>query len=85
MYSLGAYFLEIFPESIPGDGWTGAARFSRRSDYKLHAVVTTVTFPSHIFKPSRRQAEGAIADWARDFVKSSGDVLESSLRLASRV
>jgi hypothetical protein len=31
MYSLGAYFLEIFPESIPGDGWTGVARFSRQS------------------------------------------------------
>lgn len=84
MYSLGAYFLEIFPESIPGDGWTGVARFSRQSDYKRHAEVTTVTFHSHIFQPTRRMAEGAIAAWAREFVTSSSDVLESSLRLAGR-
>lgn len=77
MYSLGAYFLEIFPESIPGDGWTGVARLSRRSDYKRHAGVTTVTFHSHIFQPTRHRAEGAVAAWAREFVTSSSDVLES--------
>jgi hypothetical protein len=50
---------------------------------KRHAAVTTVTFPSHIFQPTRSLAENAIADWAREFVESSGDVLESSLRLAA--
>ena len=82
MYSMGAYFLEIFPESVPGDGWTGEARFSHRSDYRRHADVPKVTFQSHIVMPTMASAESAIADWARVFVYTSADVLESSLRLA---
>jgi hypothetical protein len=82
MYSMGAYFLEIFPEAIPGDGWTGVACFSRRSDYKRHAEVPKVAFPTHIIMPTMALTEVAITDWAREFVATSGEVLESSLRLA---
>jgi hypothetical protein len=82
MYAMGIYFLEIFPEPIPGDGWTGDARFSRRSDYRRHAEVTKVTFHSHIVRPTMAAAEIAIADWARTFIETSADVLEASLRLA---
>ncbi|SAL84590.1 hypothetical protein AWB74_06993 [Caballeronia arvi] len=82
MYSMGTYFLEVFPEPIPGDGWTGDARFSRRNDYRRHADVTKVTFHSHIVRPTMAAAESAITAWARDFIDKSGDVLEASLRLA---
>jgi hypothetical protein len=82
MYSMGIYFLEVFPEPIPGDGWTGDARFSRRGDYRRHAYVTKVTFHSHVVRPTKSAVESAIADWARDFVDKSPDVLEASLRLA---
>lgn len=84
MYSMGPYFLEIVPESIPGYGWTGQARFSRRSDYRKHLDdVRKVTFPTHIVKATRTSAESAIVTWARDLVASSADVLEASLRIAA--
>ncbi|SAK99559.1 hypothetical protein AWB78_05800 [Caballeronia calidae] len=82
MYSMGIYFLEILLEPIPGDGWTGAARFSRRDDYKRHADVPKAVFPSHIVRPTKGSAEAAIADWARGLVETSADVVEASLRLA---
>jgi hypothetical protein len=82
MYSMGVYFLEVFPEPIPGDGWTGDARFSRRNDYRRHGDVIKVTFRSNIVRPTMAAAESAITDWARDFIEQSADVLEASLRLA---
>jgi hypothetical protein len=81
MYTMGAYFLEVFPQSIPGDGWTGSVRFSRRGDYRQPADVPTVTMQSHIVRPTMRATEAAILVWAREFVTSSDEVLESSLRI----
>jgi hypothetical protein len=82
MYSMGAYFLEITPEPIPGDGWTGQARFSRRSDYRRSGEVLKVAFASHIVRPTMTAAESAIVTWARHFISNSSDVLESSLQMA---
>lgn len=82
MYSMGAYFLEIVPQPIPNHGWTGDAWFSRRSDYRKHADVPKVSFASHVAPPSAASAEAEIAAWARDFVATSSEVVESSLRLA---
>jgi hypothetical protein len=81
MYAMGAYFLEIVFEPVAG-GWTGSARFSRRSDYRRHADVPKVSFPSHVVSPTRTAAESAITEWARTFIATSGDVLEAALRLA---
>lgn len=81
MYSMGAYFVEVIPESIPGDGWTGDAQFSRQSDYRRHADVLKVSYPSHVVEPTRAMAERAVTEWARDFVISNGEVIEASLRL----
>ncbi|MDR5883544.1 hypothetical protein [Caballeronia sp. LZ032] len=41
-----------------------------------------MTFHSHIVRPTVAAAEAAIAEWARDFIDKSGDVLEASLWLA---
>jgi hypothetical protein len=82
MYAMGAYFLEVFPNSIPGGGWTAEARFSRRDDYRRHSHVPVATFPSPIVMPTRGSAETAAVAWAREFVASSGDVVESSLDMA---
>ncbi|SAL71389.1 hypothetical protein AWB70_07369 [Caballeronia cordobensis] len=82
MYAVGNYFIEILPEPLPGEGWTGSARFSRRSDYRRHASVTKVTLPSHILMPTMAAAESAIVSWARELVEHSGEVLEVSLQLA---
>ncbi len=81
MYSIGTYFVEVLSESIPGDGWTANARFSRKLDYRQHAEVKTVTYPTHIVGPNKAQVERDVAAWARGFVASSGEVVESSLRL----
>jgi hypothetical protein len=83
MYTMGAYFLEVMPQSIPNDGWTGDVRFSRRGDYRRPANVPTVTLQTHIFRPTKQATEAAILVWAREFVASSGEVLESSLRIAN--
>ncbi|WP_053572247.1 hypothetical protein [Caballeronia cordobensis] len=61
MYAMGNYFIEILPGPLPGDGWTGSARFSRRNDYRRHASVTKVTLPSHILMPTMAAAESALA------------------------
>ena len=81
MYSMGTYFLEIISDPIPGDGWTAEARFSRQADYRKHADVPKVTYPTHIVQPTKGAVERAAAEWAREFVLTSTDVLESSLRL----
>ena len=81
MYSMGAYFVEVIPQSIPGDGWTGEAQFSRQSDYRRHADVPKVSYPSHVVQPTRAMAERAVTQWARDFVNANGEVIEASLRL----
>jgi hypothetical protein len=81
MYSMDAYFLEILPAPVPGDGWTADARFSRQSDYRKHNEVPKVTYPTHIFQPTKPSVERAVADWARQFISDSREVIESSLRL----
>ncbi len=84
MYSIGAYFMEVVIESIPGDGWTADAVFSRRADYKAHARVPKVRYPAHVVQSTKGQAEGATVKWARGFVSGSSDVIESSLRMKTQ-
>ena len=81
MYSMGAYFVEVIPQSIPGDGWTADAQFSRQIDYRKHAEVPKVSYPSRIVELTKASAERAVMEWAREFVSASGEVIESSLRL----
>jgi hypothetical protein len=81
MYSMDTYFLEILSLPVPGDGWTAEARFSRQSDYRKHADVPKVTYPTHIFQPTKPSVEKAVAEWARKFIANSSDVIESSLRI----
>ncbi|SAK96613.1 hypothetical protein AWB79_07355 [Caballeronia hypogeia] len=81
MYSMGAYFVEIIPQSVTGKGWTADARFSRQADYRKHAEVLKISYPSQLIEPTRALAERAVLQWAREFVKTSSEVIESSLRI----
>ncbi len=59
MYSMGAYFLEVVVDYIPGDGWTADAVFSRRADYRAHGAVHKVRYPADVVGPSRATVERA--------------------------
>ncbi|WP_250442130.1 hypothetical protein [Caballeronia sp. AZ1_KS37] len=81
MYSMSGFFVEIIPEHVPDDGWTAIAQFSRQRDYRKHDEVPKATFPTNLAYGTRSAAERAATQWAREFVTSSSEVLESSLRL----
>jgi hypothetical protein len=81
MYAIEGFFVEVFPEHIPGDGWTSDARFSLQSDYKRHDYVPTVTWPSHIDAPTKGAVERATVLWVRQFLRCSSDVMLSCIRI----
>ncbi|WP_277185359.1 hypothetical protein [Caballeronia sp. BR00000012568055] len=79
MYSLKPFFVEIFPERV--DGWIAEALFSRQCDYSKPIKVPKVTFRLGTVQPTKASAERDAIEWARRFIASSTDVLESSLKL----
>lgn len=82
MYSMKPYFVEIQLEHRVGDGWTAIAQFSRQLDYAKHDTVKKSRFPTHVEAATKGRAESAAVQWARAFVASSPDIVESSLWLA---
>ncbi|MEM5296230.1 hypothetical protein VSR82_18080 [Burkholderia sp. JPY481] len=78
MYSIKPFFVEIFPERV--DGWTAEARFSRQGDYAKPIKVPKVRFFLRAVKPTKAMAEGDAIEWARRYIASSAEVLETSLK-----
>jgi len=59
MYLVGDYFVECLMSHIPGDGWTGIARITRRDDWSKLAEVPNALFVGLPDCPTKREAEQA--------------------------
>ncbi|MEM5326127.1 hypothetical protein VSR34_05895 [Paraburkholderia sp. JHI2823] len=79
MYLVGDYFVECLTNHIPRDGWAGAARITRRDDWKKPAEVPKALFVGLPDCPTKREAEQAAIRWARERVLKHRDIIEKAL------
>ncbi|WP_198398896.1 hypothetical protein [Burkholderia pseudomallei] len=79
MYLVGDYFVECFTDHIPGDGWTASARISRKEDWRKQAEIPKAVFAILMECPTKRDAEQAAIQWARERVLTRSDTIEKAL------
>ncbi len=79
MHLMRNYFVDCIVDQIPRDRWTASAHVSRPNDWKKPAPVPVVVFATFVDCSTRRDAERAALQWARECVLASPDIIEQAL------
>ncbi|ADG20967.1 hypothetical protein HDG35_007299 [Paraburkholderia sp. JPY681] len=80
MYLIGDYFVECVTDHLPEDRWTAWARISRKEDWRKLDVIPKAVFVLLVDCPTRRDAEQATIQWAREQVLTRSYGIEKERR-----
>ncbi|MDR6388430.1 hypothetical protein J2803_001022 [Paraburkholderia phenoliruptrix] len=80
MYLIGEYFVECAANHVPGDKWEAIAYISRADDWRKLARVPKAVFTLSVDYPTKRDAEHAAIQSARDRVLTCSDTIERALK-----